>query len=223
MAKYHTNLKYHEDTIKKRNITDEELSFLKDLQKELNTQDHVGQADPRFWVIKGTEKLYGVEEADGYVLYYCETVAESTEELCEFITNNWLEDIKERTGIPYEINLEPSVLGRNIIAVKFPEYDSITGECNDEYEYLDSAEEIKEWLEQFGYEELEVISYKIVDKIYEDTMFLTQKDAEDHLRANYYHYSDDCHTYAMTAWRSPRVEKLVKLLQEVDFDALTDN
>ena len=48
-------------------------------------------------------------------------------------------------------------------------------------------------------------------------MFLTQKDAENHLIANYYHYSDDAHTYAMTSWRSNRVEKLIDILQSVDF------
>ena len=64
MAKYHKNLKCHEDEVEKHNITNEELEFLHELQKELNTQDTVSQANPRFWVIKGTERLYRVDDAE---------------------------------------------------------------------------------------------------------------------------------------------------------------
>lgn len=68
-----------------------------------------------------------------------------------------------------------------------------------------------------GYE-FRTINYQLVDCIYPDTMFLTQKEAEEHLRANDYHYSSDAHTYAMTAWRAPDVERLWKILQEVDWE-----
>lgn len=54
-----------------------------------------------------------------------------------------------------------------------------------------------------------------------DTMFLTQEEAQRHLKANYYHYTKDAHTYAMTAWRSPEVEDLLKLLRSIDFDEST--
>lgn len=85
---------------------------------------------------------------------------------------------------------------------------------------LETAEEITEWLEDKGYDEYEAIPYKIVPKIYENTMFITQKDAEEHLRKNDYHYSDDAHTYAMTAWRTPEIEKLWKILRTVDFSRM---
>ena len=61
MAKYHDHLQYHEDTTEKHVLTEKEIQFLLKLQKEMNTQDTVGNADPRFWVIKGTEKEYGIE------------------------------------------------------------------------------------------------------------------------------------------------------------------
>ena len=38
---------YHEDTVEKHEITKEEILFLKELQKEMNTQDTVCQADPQ--------------------------------------------------------------------------------------------------------------------------------------------------------------------------------
>ena len=60
MAKYHKNLKYHKDEIEKHQITKDEIEFLKNLQTELNTQDNVGQADPRFWVINSWRKPIGL-------------------------------------------------------------------------------------------------------------------------------------------------------------------
>lgn len=51
-------------TIEKHKLTEEERKFLRELQKELNTQDTIGQADPRFWVIKGTEKIFGMEDGE---------------------------------------------------------------------------------------------------------------------------------------------------------------
>lgn len=54
-----------------------------------------------------------------------------------------------------------------------------------------------------------------------DTMFLTLREAEEHLKANYYHYTTGAHTYGMHAWRSPEVAQLIKLLHTVDFDELS--
>lgn len=53
-----------------------------------------------------------------------------------------------------------------------------------------------------------------------DTTFLTLREAEEHLKANYYHYTTEAHTYCMHAWRSPDVAQLIKLLHTVDFDEL---
>ena len=48
MAIYHKTLKYHEDETQKRNLTQEDIRFLLELQKEMNTQDTTGTADPRY-------------------------------------------------------------------------------------------------------------------------------------------------------------------------------
>ena len=55
MAIYHKTLQYHEDTTEKRSLNDEDIKFLMELQKEMNTQDTTETAEPRFWVIKGSE------------------------------------------------------------------------------------------------------------------------------------------------------------------------
>lgn len=71
MAKFWKNLEKHEDTIKKHKITDEEVKFLKSMQEELNTQNHLGQADPRYWCIRDYKKVYGKElyNPDGISIY----------------------------------------------------------------------------------------------------------------------------------------------------------
>lgn len=218
MAVYHKNLKYHEDKTEKHKITDSELSFLRDLQKELNTQDILGQANPRFWVIKGTEKLYHVYDADGYELYDPECgdiLADSTEGICNYINENLLDDINSNRldGEEFAVTFEHGILGNDKIVVKWLYGGS---EDDEMIEELEDLQEINGWLENQGYD-YQIISYKIVPKIYENTMFLTQIDAENHLRANHYHYSEDAHTYAMTAWRDPRMDKLIEILQEVEW------
>ena len=43
-------------------------------------------------------------------------------------------------------------------------------------------------------------------------MFLTEEDAEDHLKKNHYHYSDNAHTYVSHAWRAPRLNEFFMAL-----------
>lgn len=201
MAHYHKNLEYHEDMTKKHKITEEERVFLRELQKELNTQDTVGQADPRFWVIKGTEKIWGVEYGD-IALISEDIEIDDMEEIIKFIQEEILPEINENLE-------EPFVLEDN----GFDDPLIIQG---DKYITHD-LDDLAEWLSEKTGEDYRFRTYEEKSKIYENTMFLTQKDAEEHLRANHYHYSKDAHTYSMTAWRDPRMEKLIKILREVEW------
>lgn len=49
MAKF-WKTKRHEDTTEKRQLLKDDIDFLVNLQREMNTQDHLCQADPRYWV-----------------------------------------------------------------------------------------------------------------------------------------------------------------------------
>lgn len=218
MAYYHKNLKYHEDVTEKHSITSEEVKFLAQLQREMNTQETVGQADPRYWVIKGSERIYRVnQDVDGFCLYDNvdgKEVANNLKSAFEFIRDELLPDINESTSLPVTIKFEPSpFLG---------EMGEIIIENGDEcFEDLD---EIEEWLndnsgDTYG-KKYEFISYECAEKIYSNTLFLTQKAAEKHLRANYYHYSDDAHTYAMTSWRNAETEQLWKIISSVDWSEI---
>ena len=104
MAKFWDNLKYHEDTVEKEKLTKEDITFLKDLQKELNTEDTVGTASPRFWVIKQPERIYHVDkdEAEHYMFIEKDSHSELT-----------LEDLKEKLEYLYDENLKDIKIENN--------------------------------------------------------------------------------------------------------------
>lgn len=210
MAQFHENLHHHDDTTEKHPITKEELDFLSDLQHELNTQDHVGQADPRFWVIMGQEKQVvpsGYE--DDVVLYdddAAEELADGMDNIIKFLNEKFKDD-----GEPWEITQEYSSY-------------TIKSKEDDEYdEYLCDIEELETWLHEHNHKDYTFHYYSCKPMVYPNTMFLTEKAAATHLRQNDYHYDATAHTYAMTAWRSPDVEKLIKILQTVDFSNIISN
>jgi len=51
-----------------------------------------------------------------------------------------------------------------------------------------------------------------IDQWEERGMFLTETDAKNHLKANYYHYSEDAHTYVKHSWRAPDLKKFFQAL-----------
>lgn len=64
--------------------------------------------------------------------------------------------------------------------------------CNDK----DWVDNVVERLEEYG-----------VSKYWEErSMFLTEADAEKHLKLNHYHYSKNAHTYVKHAWRAPELK-----------------
>ena len=210
MAKFHENLHYHDDTTVKHNITKDELDFLSNLQHELNTQDHVCQADPRFWVIMGEEKQVvpsGYE--DDVVLYdndAADELADGIENIIKFLNEKFKDD-----GEPWTITQD------------YSSYTIKSNEDADYDEYLCDLDELETWLHEHNHACYTFNYYSCKPKVYPNTMFLTEKAAATHLRQNDYHYDATAHTYAMTAWRSPEIEKLIKILQTVDFSSIISN
>lgn len=207
MAYYHKDLKYHEDKIQKRNITPEEIDFLISLQTEMNTQDTCGNAEPRFWVIKGEDRVYRSEDdSDGWIIIDHDSpsdiIATNKKELFEYIQDEVLPEVNDEMD--------------NIWVIRFDDDISIESKK----EYFDGISEIIDWLNEYTSGKYEQVFYKTVDKIYQDILFLTQKGAEEHLKANHYNYDANAHTYAMTAYRSPEVEMLWKIIREVRWEEL---
>lgn len=199
MAKYWDGLEKHLDSVGKHKITAEEIQFLKDLQKEMNTQNTVGQADPRYWVIRNYEKVYGESlcNADGIAIYddYNGILVLETDYPC-FGTDSVIEKIlNEFKEQEYELD-EDTIENLKL------SYDMRS--------LVDALNDIEEY-------NFRVCEYEEIPK--DEGMFLTHEAAVQHLKQNEHHYSENAHTYAKTAWRSSE-ELLWKILQTVDFGKL---
>lgn len=194
-------------------ISQEDIAFLKALQHEMLTQDKVCQAAPRFWVVRGTIRTYGIahDYADAVVLRMDEGICiESMKEAYDYLTEHYSD---------------------TICKIKYCESDNTITYCDDTeeeseeehegYDYiLYDLSDVNDFLYKQGENEAELVGYQEIDKIYENTMFITLKECRAHIKANYYHYPEDAHPYAMTAWRSPQIEKLWNILEQTNWDEI---
>lgn len=219
-----------ERNIEKHNLTQEELDFLIELQHELNTQDTICQADPRFWVVAGTQKTcVGQEYSEGEELVGGESVlADGIEEAVKYFQEEVIPEANEDSE-EFEYILEEE----SIHSFKSYRFFKIDKTCDknsedytegdeilEEYSYINGIEELIEALcdcDVIYDGEYMVGYYRNEHHIYPDTMFLTNRSCKRHIELNHYHYDSDVHSYAMTAWRSPEVEKLWDILQKVDW------
>lgn len=181
----------------------DDIQFLKELQKQLqweNQNDYDSQASPRFWVVMDYKKEpCWSENADEWVVYgpgECKEYFNTKESILETIENHELggealENWKEDTEI----------------------LANSEGGFYDDDEFLD-------WIKHYVDDEAYLVPQHEVEFIVPNTMFLTKEEAKRHLELNHYHYSKKAHTYAMTAWRSTKVEKLLDVLHNFDFEQL---
>ena len=215
MAIFH-EATYHEDTITKRPITEAEIRFLKKLQHEMNTQDTVCQADPRFWQIISKDGVpTSPEYSDRTIIYDTDegtVVSRSIDEAIQYL----IDTIEGIDGYSYPEDKIPALFKVDgILTVRIPEHD-VTIEIHDE-------EDIVAALNLLEGDDTYSVGYELeIEKHHADVLFLTKKAADEHLRKYGYNYPDDAHAYAHTAQRSPEIETLYKLLHEVDFDQLLD-
>lgn len=173
--------------------------FLINLQKELKEQETDGQASPRFWAVRERVKIYGMESGYEDGCEVCdpdgaEIIAENEEEFCEYM-NNYDESLNTFCENGY---------------ITFKEEDGDEDICFDLQEAVEKFNEIKG-------KELYLINYREEYKVKENTMFLTKQECKEHIEANSYHYNEP-RTYAMTAWRSPQVAKLLEILENVNWE-----
>lgn len=211
------------------NLTKEDLDFLIDLQHEMLTQDTVSQAAPRFWVVAGTRKEYRGREygCDGETLIHdTEEVADGLEEAVEYFKENYADEM-ENENISITIGtLENSYRVLKIDSTVDKEAEDYTEgeEIYFEADLIQNIDELLEAMIDVGIIDddglYDSASYTNEHYRYPDTMFLTNRSCKEHIRLNHYHYSADAHSYAMTAWRSPEVERLFKILDVIDWRTL---
>lgn len=173
----------------------EDIQFLKELQKEMNDQENDGQAAPRFWTIM--DYKWEVTGED-----YAERVRLFDNHACEPLEiEDYLEDVKER----------------------FEDGD-FTDEEVEELELeidLDNLDEVVNWIENHDDDSRYYAIYETeVSFVAWNTLFFTKEEAQKHLEGNSHHYSSKAHTFAMTAWRAPKMERLIKILETFDWSSI---
>lgn len=176
----------------------EDIQFLKDLQQELLTQEIDGQAAPRFWSIMDYRTVPGNPDYDSGETQYFFNDGDHVEfntfiELKDFLEEYYEEDIENDDELKDLLSNE-------------------NGDLDELWEYVEDN------LNEDGY--FSSCFVKEEEYIKQDTMFLTKAEAKRHLEMNHYHYSPKAHTYAMTAWRAPKVERLLKILESFDWDSI---
>lgn len=182
-------------------MNSKDKDFLKQLQHEMLTQDTVGQANPRFWVVIQDVKIYGIDDEfdiTGQTIYYDgEEIGDNLGAIHDFLLDYIYDNCLEYT-------------------VKFLN-DSI---LIDGFEPLTTMGDAFDFMEyELHLENIDLINYKIERQIASDTMFLTLRECKEHIKSNSYHYKNP-YPYAMTAWRSPQVERLYEILMNTDWKNL---
>lgn len=193
----------------KRSINVDDLGFLEQLQHELNTQPHLCQADPRFWVIRDYEYREATESDEIDAVELFEDGEGETMSLEEAVMRAYKD----------ELDFGGEDHAKEWLEDKWLKLDE-NGAVQPQYLLADTFKDVVE--DYAEHNMMECVFLTKQWKIVADTMFLTLREAEDHLETNYYHYTNEARTYAMTAWRSPDVAQLIKLLHEVDFNELSE-
>lgn len=170
----------------------EDIQFLKELQEELKSQPNDCQATPRFWTV------------GDYKMVDC---AEGNQDTCY-------------VGLPnrdYYGDLDDLL---KEIEEEFEESDEYSEEAREEFKEIECDDTAMDWLQEYYDKDAYLIPVREEHFIQPNTMFLTKEEAKRHIKLNHYHYSPKAHTYAMTAWRAPKVEKLLKILEDFDWNSI---
>lgn len=170
----------------------EDLQFLKDLQTELTTQETDGQAAPRFWTITDYKMVpcHDGDEDDYYV------------------RSNKIEHYESLEGL------------LQAISESFDDSEQYAEEALIQFEDISDEIEATEWLCEHYEQSIELVPVKETVTIIPNTLFLTKAEARAHIENNSHHYSDRAHTYAMTAWRAPKVSRLIDILETIDWEQI---
>lgn len=177
-----------------------EIQFLKDLQQELKTQDNDFQAAPRFWALMDYR--------------WVETSPDEHERLSIVFPEEY-EDYVLDDLVSEIINYNPDC--SYCYTVDHDAIDDLREMVDDSV--VDEGE-LLEWFQTNIDSEAYLVYEKEEEFIVPNTMFLTKQEAKNHIKLNHYHYTRKVHTYAMTAWRAPKVEKLLNILEDFDWDSL---
>lgn len=198
----------------RRPLTAEDAAFLSKLGRDMAESPTLCQAAPRYWVIRDYDYRPAVRGFDDIVrVWHCQECYDLDE-----IAKLCYEDLKRDVSVwtagddEYSRHLEQEL---DMIGLSLDENGELRRESDFAVEEAtERALGVSKW------DDGELVYETLCTKFADGPIFLTLADAEAHLAANHYHYHPDAHPYALTAWRSPRVERLFEILAEVDFEGL---
>lgn len=174
-------------------ISQEDYEFLKELQHELNTQTTDGNAQPVFWGVRETfeDVTDGDYGGEPYIAYDDGrwSIKEAIEQIEEAMTS---------------------------------EFYDIDDDAKEAWKEVDkeSAEDICDFMRDIlGWDNVyDVVYFRKYKKVSENTgAFLTKRACQTYINKYGYNHWDP-HTYAMTAFRNPELERLLNILKNLNFE-----
>lgn len=173
---------------RKITLSKDDYEFLKDLCHELNTQEHDGQADPRYWGILETKKEPSPEGIGKPVIYMGDGCTMDAKEVVDYIETDYLPDSRDETKDSWDM----------------VDKDNL----NDLIEFMHDI---------FGLYETKIVWVDTQQRVSDQTgCFITKRACKQHIEDNRHNYCRP-QTYAMTAWRNPEFERLLTILQNIKF------
>lgn len=164
----------------------EHIDFIKSLANIIQTQENDSQADPIFWTIMDYDYIPTTEDYSD-----------------EYVIYNKNENTSFRSAYELMSFIE-----------EYVEPDDRTMEEIKGLDFEDLSDYVLNNLN--GDDSFELIPVMKVEKIVRDRMFITRDDAINHFKTNRYHYGEDAHIYALTAYRSYHYDKLINILKEIN-------
>jgi hypothetical protein len=195
-------------------VSDEDYEFLKDCVNELKTQDNRSTRSPIYTIWK-TQKRYGVDKdytSDIEYIWDGDTF-ESLEEIIKYLDEN-----------EYDKELLQLL---NTIYYDSDDSDKVFTEWNDEAKaelnaYVEEGTYDSD-IEDFLNEKFDIYSVGITTEDVQVTdgacFSFFEKDALEHLQNNRHNIkSKKAYTYADSLYRSPRMEKLLTMLNNLKLE-----
>lgn len=180
---------YHEDEHPvKRPLTDDEKAFLTRLQREMNTQNHLATADPRYWVILDYSRIYGKDMSvyDGYALKCMDD-----------------DTIVVEAGTQH-----------NLITAMTEFFQKEFPDVFKNIEFPGCIDDFIELIASKGFNQFEIVQYYDMER--QSQVFFSHTDAIEYLEKFSYHFSSKAHVYCNCALYNDEMTQLVKILHEAD-------
>lgn len=188
-------------------LTQEELKFLRDLQKRLREGDHVSTAFPRYWGLK--DYKWVPEDDNKYVAENYtgnqKNVIWDPDDLTEYVASDFIDYIREDIiGSTFMTDSEEARL-EVLLDLLVDLEGNIDPEVFEEISLITNTY-------------FEILPMKEVIVNIEGVLFLSLEEAQEHIKENYYHYTGRVYPYGYYAWRSKDYEKLMRIVFEGDFN-----